>query len=258
MRLQKLANWLSGGDLEQYKKQVEQAQKEQANRQKMKSEVEQIKSQLQQKDKELVQTQAQLQINQGFQIELGETQLMLQKADAERQKYKKDVFEQQKQLNLANSQLQQAQHSLAKSQDWLQSLEVAVQIANIQKTLPKQDFETLWGFGIISPEVNTSTECGVLLVKGWVLGKQAKAKMLKVSNQNNILLKTIVDKSRPKIMQRYPDISTAVNCGFEFALSISSITKTTKLSLEAVLEDETLVPLCEITLDPEQSELKST
>ena len=59
-------------------------------------------------------------------------------------------------------------------------------------------------------------------------------------------------------MQRYPDIPTAGNCGFEFALSISSLAKVTKLSLEAILEDETIVPLCEITLDPEQSELKST
>lgn len=258
MRLLKLANWLSEGDLEQYKQQVEQAQKEQANVQKLKSEVEQIKSQLQQNDKELAQTKALLQINQGFQIELGETQLKLQKADFEAQKYKKDLFEQQKQLNSTNVQLQQLQKSLAKSQDWLASLEISVQIADIQKTLPKQDFETLWGFGIISPKVGTFTECGVLLVKGWVLGKKAKAKVLRVSNQDNILLKTIVNQNRPKITQRYPDISTAGSCGFEFALSISSIAKSTKLSLEAILEDETIVPLCEISLDPEPSELKST
>ena len=258
MRLQKLANWLSEGDLEQYKEQVKQAQKEQSNVQKMKSEIEEIKSLLQQKDKELAQAQAQLQINKGFQIELGETQLMLQKANAETQKFKKDIFEQHKQLNLANSQLQQAQHSLANSQNWLASLKAVVQIADIQKTLPKQDFETLWGFGIISPKVNASTEFGVLLVKGWVLGKKANAKSLRVSYQDNILLKTIVNQNRPKIMQRYPDIPTARNCGFEFALSISSITKVTKLTLEAALEDKTIVPLCEITLDPEQSEAKST
>ena len=258
MRLQKLANWLSEGDLEQYKKQVKQAQKEQADVQKLKSEVEQVKSQLEQKDKKLVQTQAQLQINKGFQIELGETQLTLQKANAEAQKYKKEVFEQQKQLKSANSQLQQVQKSLAKYQDWLASLEASVQIVDIQKTLPKHDFETLWGFGIISPKVDTSTECGVLIVKGWVLGKKAKAQILRISSQNNILLKTIVNQSRPKIMQRYPDIPTAINCGFEFALSISNIASVTKLSLEVVLEDETIVPLCEITLDPNQSELKST
>lgn len=255
MRLHKLANWLSDGDLEQYKQQVEQAQKE---LQKMKSEAEQIKSQLQQKDKEIAQTQAQLQINKGFQIELGETQLKLQKVDAEAQKYKREVFEQQKQLNLTNSQLQQAQKSLAKSQDWLASLKDSVQIADIKKTLPKEDFETLWGFGIISPKVDAFTEYGVLLVRGWVLGKKAHAKTLRVSIQNNILLKTIVNQNRPKIMQRYPDIPTANTCGFEFALSISSISTAVKLTLEAILEDETIVPLCEIFLDPQQSELKVT
>ena len=53
MRLTKLANWLSEGDLEKYKQQVEQAQKEQIDMQKMKSEVAQLKSNLEQAQKKL-------------------------------------------------------------------------------------------------------------------------------------------------------------------------------------------------------------
>ena len=251
MRLLKLANWLSEGDLEKYKRQAEQVQKEQTDLQRMKSEIERLKANLEQTEKELTQAQAQLQINQGFQIELGETQLKLQNLERNAQRYKKDLFEQQKQSKLVSSQLQQAQSALAKSQNWSESIKASVKVADIQKTLSKSEFDTLWGFGIITPKVDFQITTGALSVKGWVLGKKAVAKVLRVSNQGRIILETQVNHSRPSVMQRYPDINTAKDCGFEFAIAVVGIGETAQLNLEAVLADQTVIPLCDLILQTE-------
>ena len=258
MKLLKLANWLSEGDLERYKHQTEQAQQEQSKLQSIESELKNINVKLQQTQKELAQTQAQLQINQGFQIELGETQLKLQKVDAEANRYKKELFEQQKQFNLTQSQLKQTEQALARSENWLEVLKTPIQIVDIQKTLPKQNFDTLWGFGIITPQPQSMSIAGAILVKGWVLGKKSTAKILRVIYQEDILLETPVKHSRPTVMQRYPDIPTAKSSGFEFSISVAGIPEPAQFKLEALLEDETIVPLCDFILKSAQIELNDT
>lgn len=258
MKLLKLANWLSNGDLERYKQQAQQAQQEQSKLQQMESELTSLNAKLQETQKQLGQTQAQLQINQGFQIELGETQLRLQKVDGEAKLYKKALFEQQKQFNLTQSQLKHTQQALARSQNWLELLKTPIQIVDIQKTLPKQNFDTLWGFGIITPQPQSMSVAGAILVKGWVLGKKSTAKALRVIYQTDILLETPVKHSRPAVMQRYPDIPTANSSGFEFSISVAGIPESAKFKLEALLEDETIVPLCDFLLKSAQIELNDT
>ncbi|MCC0179212.1 hypothetical protein I4641_19805 [Waterburya agarophytonicola K14] len=258
MRLAKLANWLSEGDLKKYQEKAQRASTAQAQLQQMESQLEELKTNFQQVQKELAQTKAQLQINQGFQIELGETQLKLQQVNAEAQRYKKELFEQQKQLNLAESQLAQARQALARTQDWTQYIQTPVRVAKIKKTLPKENFDTLWGFGIITPKAESVTTTGALLVKGWVLGKKAQAKTLKVKHQSEEILSTPVELLRSKVVGQYPDIPTANQCGFEFSLSVVGIPSMVELSLEAVLTDESTVPLCAIIVQTELIESKDT
>lgn len=258
MRLPKLANWLSEGDLEKYKQKAQQASAAQSKLEKMESELEKCQDNFKQTEKELEQAKAQLQINQGFQIELGETQLKLREINIETQGYKKKLFEQQKQLNLINSQLNQAKHSLTRSQNWTQYIQTPVQVVDIKKTLPKEDFDTLWGFGIISPKVDFTINAGALVVKGWVLGKKSQVKKLKVVHQTEQILATSVTIRRPKIAEQYPDIPTASQCGFEFSLSVAGIPTAVEINLEAVLEDSSIVPLCAIVIQPGTIESKDT
>ena len=258
MRIPKLANWLSEGDLEKYQQKVQEASAAQAKLQKIEFELKDIKGNWQQTQKELEQAKAQLQINQGFQIELGETQLKLQKTDAEAQNYKKELFEQQKKLNLIQSQLAQAKQSLTRSQNWAQQIKTPVKVTEIRKTLPKQDFDTLWGFGIMTPNLEFVTTSGALVVKGWVLGKKAEVESLKVASQTDQILETPVKIRRPKIVEQYPDIPTANKCGFEFSLSVARIPTTVELNLEAVLTDKSIVPLCIIVIQSQPIESKST
>jgi outer membrane murein-binding lipoprotein Lpp len=258
LRLLKLANWLSKGDLDKYKQQAQQAQQNQAQLAKIESELERVRNAYQATQKELAQAKAQLQINQGFQIELGETQLKLKKMEAEATRYKKELFEQTKELSLSRSQLRQVQQTLAKSQNWTQQIKTPIQVTDISKTLAKQNFDTLWGFGIITPKVNSTTTTGAILVKGWVLGKKAEAQTLRVIYQTELLLETPVQDPRPMVMQQYPDISTAKNSGFEFSLAVAGISTPTQLNLEAVLVDQTIVPLCALTLTSQSMETEKT
>ncbi len=268
MRLPKLANWFSDGDLEKYQQQAQQAQQAQAELQKTKSELDKLNLKLQKSGKELAQAKAQLQINQGFQIELGETQIKLQQAEAQIQRYKKELFEQQKQFseqqkkfNENQSQFQQTQQALdklAQSQDWLHRLKTPIQIIDIKKTLPKKDFETLWGFGIITPTVESTITTGAIIVKGWVLGKKAPAKTVRVLYQNESLLETPVQLRRPIVIQQYPDIPTANQSGFEFSLAVAGISTETELCMEAMLTDQTVVPLCNFVLKYQAIESNDT
>lgn len=258
MKLPKLANWFSDGDLEKFKQQAGQTEQALIKLQKVESEVARLNDDLRKTHKELTQAKAQLQINQGFQIELGETQLKLSQATAEAQRYKKELFERQQQYERIEFEFKQARQALTKSQNWTQQLKTPIVITEIAKTLPKQDFETLWGFGITTPTVDSVITTGAILVKGWVLGKKAPAETLIVSYQTEKLLETPVKLRRPLVIQQYPDIPTASTSGFEFSLSVAGISTEVELSLEAWLTDGTAVSLCNFVLKPHTNESNDT
>lgn len=260
MKLTKLANWFADEDPGKNKLKQQLPQPPQPidpKWAKMQSTIEQLTQDLQKSQKELAQAKAQLQINQGFQIELGETQFKLQKMEAELQRYKIDLFEQQKQLDTAQAQYQKSQQTLTrivKQNNWLSLIETPVQVVEIKKTLPKQDFETLWGFGILSPTVETIVTTGAIVVRGWVLGKKAQAQTIKVLYQGKTLLETTVNLRRPVIAQQYPDILAAGESGFEFSFAVAGMTTETELNLEAWLKDGTIVSLCNFVLKPQTIE----
>jgi len=257
-----LTNLFSGDEPEQSKPPEQlQASAQQQGLSKSQLKIERLDRELQAAQKELAQTKAQLQIHQGFQIELGETQLRLQQADIELQRYKKDLFEQQKKFSVVQTQHHQAEQNLAQltqSQNWLNQIKTPITITEINKTLPKKDFETLWGFGILSPASETTITTGAIFVRGWVLGKKAQAKQIGVKYQDESLLLAPVKLRRPVVAQQYPDIPAASNSGFEFTLSVAGITTEIELNIEALLEDETVISLCNFVLQPQTIESNDT
>lgn len=262
MKLTKLTNWFSDEEPEKNKHSEQPdppVQREQLAKSQLK--IDRLNRDLQASQKELAQTKAQLQIYQGFQIELGETQIELQQTDAELQRYKKELFEQQKELSAAQAKYQKAEQSLAKlsqEQNWLSQLKTPIEIVKIEKTLPKRDFETLWGFGILSPTLETVITHGAIVVRGWVLGKKAQAEEIQLRYQDENLLVTPVKLRRPVVAQQYPDIPAANNSGFEFSLAIGGITTETELILEALLEDGTVVSLCNFVLQAQATASNDT
>lgn len=243
--LLKLSNWLSGGALD---KSQQQARLAKAKLQQIESETENSRIKVQKLEKEIAQTKAQLQINQGFQIELGETQMQLQKIKANLNSCQKRLIASEQQLKQSQSKLQKTSKELANSQDWLQQIQTSIEVVDIVKTLPKQDFDTLWGFGLGVPKVNSKATAGSIIIKGWVLGKKAKATAIRITHDNQTILETPVDQPRPAIVQQYPDISNAANSGFESSLAVTGLPAEAELHLLALLDDDSVIPLCAIAL----------
>ena len=202
-----------------------------------------------------------MQIHQGFQIDLGNAELKLKENQVELQSLKRELAKQQEEHATTSAKLIKTQDALSQlkiSQDWLHQIKIPIKLVEIKKTLPKQDFETLWGFSILSPQTNFVIQSGAIVVKGWVLGKKSQAQTIQVIHDGAQLLETAVKLRRPMVIQQYPDIPTAKNSGFEFSLSVAGISTITELSIETILEDKTRVPLCNLILQPIVNEAKNT
>lgn len=261
MKLKKLTNWFADEESNNGRHTDSKDKTLEPKSTKNQSQIEKLSQKLQLCQKELAQTKAQLQIQQGFQIELGETQIKLRQVETELQRYKKELFEQQKQFSAAQAEyevIQQTLNTLTQSQSWPSQIETPIEVTEIIKTLPRKDFETLWGFGILEPNPNSILTTGAILVRGWVLGKKAPAKVVRIIYQGENLLEAPVRLRRPVVAQQYPDISNADRSGFEFALAVTGISRKVELVLEAQLEDQTIVSLCNFILQPPTNESNDT
>lgn len=236
----KLSNWVSGGILNKYQRQVESTK----NRlQEAESEVANLRIQSKQSRMELEQLSAQLQINQGFQIELGQAQIELKQSKAQLQQCQAEL----EQLQNSQSQPQPTPTELVDSHNWLKQIQLPVEVVEV-KRLPQRDFETLWGFGISSPTANSQAIAGSILLRGWVLGKKSLATKVKVIYQGQTLIETSVEQPRPAITQYYPDIPAAANSGFEVPFSVVAMDSEVELELQAVMKDESIIALGVISL----------
>ena len=178
----RLSNWLSKGALSRNQQQAELAK---AKLKQNELTIEKLNAEIQQNRIEIEQLVAQLQISRGFQVELGETQLKLREAIAESEDCRQKLPATLKQLARVKSQLKQAQTNLSKSENWLEQLKNTIKVVDIQKRLPKQEFDTLWGFGVNSPEVNSLTVGGSVLIKGWVLGRKSPVSQITIIYQQH-------------------------------------------------------------------------
>ena len=244
--LLKLSNWLSGGALDRYQEQSKLAK---AKLKQAETKIEELKTNHQQIEKELAQTKAQLQINQGFRIELGDTQIRLRQLEAELANNQQKLLSTQQQLEDSQISLQTASVELNKSQNWLEQLKKPVKIIKIEKILPKGDFDSLWGFGLGNPQPQTTTNTGAIIIRGWVLGKKTAAQKIIILCQEQIILEAEIDLPSPMITQQYPDIPGAGNCGFETCLTLLGLPLDDPLKLHVLLEDDSTVPICAILLE---------
>ncbi|MGF1540930.1 MAG: hypothetical protein ACFCU5_10845 [Pleurocapsa sp.] len=241
--LLKLSNWLSGGALDRYREQTELAK---AKLKQAESTIEELKTNNKQIQRELAQTQAQLQINRGFQLELGDAQIRLRQLETELEVCQQQLLSSEQQLQQSNNQLQTQTVQLNQSQNWLEKLKDPIEIVKIAKILPKGDFDSLWGFGLNYPQAQTAINTGAIIIRGWVLGKKATATKIRVIYQEHLLSEIPVNLPSPMITQQYPDIPNAGNSGFESCLAVTGIPLEHELKLQVLLDDESVIPLCAI------------
>lgn len=233
----KLSDWLSGGLLKKYQRESESAK---AKLQKAQINVDNLKKQLQYSKKEEEQAKAQLLMAQGFQVELGETQLKL-----------KETFNKLRQCQQKLTQQQQETKQISTQpvsyEDWYQQLQTTVDVLEV-KRLPQEDFDSLWGFTIASPKAETKILGGSIIFKGWVLGKKALATTIKINYQGKTLVETPVNLPSPGVTQYYPDIGAAGKSGFETSLSIVGIPTEAELEIQVLLENKDIINLSIVSL----------
>lgn len=244
----KLSDWLSSGALSRYQQQAELAK---AKLKQQELTLEKLNAEIKQGRVDVEQLEAQLQISKGFQNELGETQLKLREAIAASENCRKELPATQQQLVVLQNKLQQVQQNLSKSQNWLEQLNNRIKVVDMQKRLPKQEFDSLWGFGVNSPEVNEITVAGSVMIKGWALGRKSPITHIRISCQQETIVETPVNLSRPEVTNKYPEIPKANKSGFEVAISLVGMPPEAELELNAILKDETVLPICAILLAKE-------
>ena len=240
----KLANWLSGGAIDKYR---ERANLATDRARQIESQLENLQSQLDQTQIKLTQAEAQIQINQGLQAELGDTQIRLKKVRDEHSNCQESLLAMEQKLKQSYDKLQQTTLKLS-DRDWLNQIATAVEVVAIEKILPKQEFNSLWGFGISSPQPQTVATAGAIIVRGWVLGKRNKVELVKIIYQERTLLEVPVNLPSPIITQQYPDIPQAANSGFEFPLTIAGIPTPAELHVVAALSDRSTIPFCALVI----------
>ena len=233
----RLSDWLSGGLLKKYQKEAELSK---AKIKQAQINVDNLKQQLQNSKRETERAKAQLMMSKGFQLELGETQLKLKRTSNE-------LLKCQKQLEQQQQKIEQIGTKTVSYEDWYQQLQTKVEVLEV-KRLPQEDFDSLWGFSIVSPKAETKLQGGSMIVKGWVLGKKALATAIRINHQGKILLETPIELPSPGVTQYYPDIAAAGKSGFETSLSLVGIPTESELEIQALLENQDIINLSVISL----------
>jgi hypothetical protein len=241
----KLSNWLSGGALERCQRQEEMTQ---AKLKQNEIIIDSLRAELKQSQTDVERFQAQLQINQGFQVELGETQIKLQSLKAQAERCQQELKITKDQLTVLEAKHQETSSELSDSKNWLKQVRHPVEVTAVTKLLPKEEFDALWGFGLGSPRLNFVLIGGSITIKGWVLGRRSPVKKVNITFEQELLIEAETGLARPAITQQYPDISGAGNSGFECSVAVVGIPSAAQLAIEAVLEDQSVIPLCAITL----------
>lgn len=81
-------------------------------------------------------------------------------------------------------------------------------------------------------------KCGaVLLVSGWLIGREAAATSVDVEQAGEVIATTAVDFSRPDVAKAYPNITNAESCGFQIPLDFMSLSAPIDITLIAYFED---------------------
>lgn len=118
-----------------------------------------------------------------------------------------------------------------------------VEILEVEKY---SNLAELLGCVIDSPETGERQNTYTIDISGWVLGKKSPAITIKIFNKKRMLRKIPIGNPRPELANIYPQNSRATNCGFATSISIIGLPTEAELNLQAVLKDQTHVPIAKI------------
>ena len=127
-----------------------------------------------------------------------------------------------------------------------QATQGAKHVEVLEVSLSKLDHGRLWGRYLDYPKPQIRTEAHALQVVGWVLGKDSPATAAELVHEGRVLERVPLNHPRPDIAEAFPDVPGAENSGFRTTVSVSGAASKIVLQVQAVLQDESRVPLAEI------------
>jgi glycosyltransferase involved in cell wall biosynthesis len=89
----------------------------------------------------------------------------------------------------------------------------------------------------------TKTAGYLAQISGWVLGRESPAVAVELLNGSNVCRRVPVNIHRPDVAEIYPRVPEAEYSGFKIQMSVLGLTPEIELVLQAVLKDQSRVPI---------------
>ena len=124
-------------------------------------------------------------------------------------------------------------------------------LENLDVRLSELDSKLLWGYAIDFPRVGTQTNPYTIDIRGWVLGKSSPVIEVELVNDNNVIKKISVARSRPDVAKLYPEVPLAKKCGFSQEVEIGMLPDESDFILNAVFQDHTRITIGVVRLKQE-------
>ncbi len=142
----------------------------------------------------------------------------------------------------------------SKKQQKLVELNKAAKLEVIDISLPKLDWQNLWGCHIDRPKKREKFDSNnnEIEIMGWVLGKSSRAVAVEIISSENIIKTVPIDQKRPGVAKTkaYAHIREAINSGFATKVELTPGVLGREMLLQAILEDESRIPIGKIRMSP--------
>ncbi len=116
------------------------------------------------------------------------------------------------------------------------------------------DTNLLWGYSIDAPVSGHKVCANKVLIGGWIIGKQATAIKVDLICDQEVIREIPVRQYRSDVAQVFSGVPDAAKSGYVTVLNVEGKLLNSDLHLEAVLADQTRVPLGQIKFQPTPSE----
>jgi glycosyltransferase involved in cell wall biosynthesis len=110
-------------------------------------------------------------------------------------------------------------------------------------SLPETVSARLRGRNIDAPAPDSKTTGHLVQFSGWVLGRECPAVGVELLNANNVCRRVRVNIHRPDVSAVYPEVPEAEYSGFMIQMSVLGLTPEIEFLLQAVLKDQSRVPI---------------
>jgi GT2 family glycosyltransferase len=110
-------------------------------------------------------------------------------------------------------------------------------------SLPETISARLRGRNIEAPAPGSKTTGHLVQFSGWVLGRESPAVAVELLNGSNVCRRVRVNIHRPDVAAVFPEVPEAEYSGFKIQMSVLGLTPQIEFLLQAVLKNQTRVPI---------------